>query len=149
MSGESGATLRFYRKSCLQPEPAAANSCLYTYGRIDCISPANLLKNPSKRTLCSSIPHYTLFTNRTRHYRFHRILSSAANVSNSIRLIHRPGQLSQLEDQIKKAETHVKGLSTMIANLERQEADRCRLCQDGGRCAFTAGRYAVGTESRY
>ena len=33
------------------------------------------------------------------------------------------GQLSQLEDQIKKAETRVKGLSTMIANLERQEAE--------------------------
>lgn len=33
------------------------------------------------------------------------------------------GQLSQLEDQIKKAETRVKGLTTMIANLERQEAE--------------------------
>lgn len=33
------------------------------------------------------------------------------------------GQLSQLEDQIKKAETRVKGLSTMIANLERQELE--------------------------
>ena len=33
------------------------------------------------------------------------------------------GQLSQLEDQIKKAETRVKGLSTMIVNLERQEAE--------------------------
>lgn len=35
----------------------------------------------------------------------------------------KPGQLSQLEDQIKKAETRVKGLSTMIANLERQELE--------------------------
>lgn len=33
------------------------------------------------------------------------------------------GQLSQLEEQIKKAETCVKGLTTMIANLERQEAE--------------------------
>lgn len=33
------------------------------------------------------------------------------------------GLLSQLEDQIKKAETRVKGLTTMIANLERQEAE--------------------------
>lgn len=33
------------------------------------------------------------------------------------------GQLSRLEEQIKKAETRVKGLSTMIANLERQEAE--------------------------
>ena len=33
------------------------------------------------------------------------------------------GQLSQLEDQIKKAETRVKGLTTMIANLESQEAE--------------------------
>ena len=33
------------------------------------------------------------------------------------------GQLSQLEDQIKKAETRIKGLTTMIANLERQEAE--------------------------
>lgn len=33
------------------------------------------------------------------------------------------GQLSQLEDQIKKAETRVKGLTTMIANLERQELE--------------------------
>lgn len=33
------------------------------------------------------------------------------------------GQLSQLEDQIKKAETRVKGLTTMISNLERQEAE--------------------------
>ena len=33
------------------------------------------------------------------------------------------GQLSQLEDQIKKTETRVKGLTTMIANLERQEAE--------------------------
>ena len=33
------------------------------------------------------------------------------------------GQLSQLEEQIKKAETRVKGLTTMIANLERQEAE--------------------------
>ena len=33
------------------------------------------------------------------------------------------GQLSQLEDQIKKAETRVKGLTTMIANLERQETE--------------------------
>lgn len=33
------------------------------------------------------------------------------------------GQLSRLEDQIKKAETRVKGLTTMIANLERQEAE--------------------------
>lgn len=33
------------------------------------------------------------------------------------------GQLSQLEDQIKKAETRVKGLTTMITNLERQEAE--------------------------
>lgn len=32
------------------------------------------------------------------------------------------GQLSRLEEQIKKAETRVKGLTTMIANLERQEA---------------------------
>ncbi len=28
------------------------------------------------------------------------------------------------------------------------EADRCRLCQNGCRCPFTAGRYAVGTESQ-
>ena len=33
------------------------------------------------------------------------------------------GLLSQLEDQIKKAETRVKGLTTMITNLERQEAE--------------------------
>lgn len=33
------------------------------------------------------------------------------------------GQLSRLEEQIKKAETRVKGLTTMIANLERQEAE--------------------------
>ncbi len=33
------------------------------------------------------------------------------------------GQLSQLEDQIKKAEARIKGLTTMIANLERQEAE--------------------------
>ena len=33
------------------------------------------------------------------------------------------GQLSQLEDQIKKAEMRIKGLTTMIANLERQEAE--------------------------
>ena len=33
------------------------------------------------------------------------------------------GQLSQLEEQIKKAETRVKGLTTMIANLERQESE--------------------------
>lgn len=33
------------------------------------------------------------------------------------------GLLSQLEDQIKKAEIRVKGLTTMIANLERQEAE--------------------------
>lgn len=32
-------------------------------------------------------------------------------------------QLGRLEDQIKKAETRVKGLTTMIANLERQEAE--------------------------
>ena len=36
---------------------------------------------------------------------------------------NKSGQLSQLEDQIKKAETRVKGLTTMIANLERQEAE--------------------------
>ena len=33
------------------------------------------------------------------------------------------GQLSQLEEQIKKAETRVKGLTTMIANLERLEVE--------------------------
>lgn len=33
------------------------------------------------------------------------------------------GQLSRLEEQVKKAETRVKGLTTMIANLERQEAE--------------------------
>lgn len=33
------------------------------------------------------------------------------------------GQLSRLEEQIRKAETRVKGLTTMIANLERQEAE--------------------------
>jgi len=33
------------------------------------------------------------------------------------------GLLSQLEDQIKKAEARVKGLTTMIVNLERQEAE--------------------------
>ena len=44
------------------------------------------------------------------------------------------GQLGQLEEQIKKAETRVKGLTTMIANLERQEAElndeRARLESD-------------------
>ena len=33
------------------------------------------------------------------------------------------GQLSQLEEQIKKAETRVKGLTTMIAHLERLEVE--------------------------
>lgn len=33
------------------------------------------------------------------------------------------GQLSQLEEQIKKAATRVKGLTTMIANLERLEVE--------------------------
>ena len=33
------------------------------------------------------------------------------------------GELSRLEEQIKKAETRVKGLTTMIENLERQEAE--------------------------
>ena len=33
------------------------------------------------------------------------------------------GQLGQLEEQIKKAETRVKGLTTMIANLERLEVE--------------------------
>lgn len=33
------------------------------------------------------------------------------------------GQLSRIEEQIKKAETRVKGLTTMIANLERQESE--------------------------
>lgn len=33
------------------------------------------------------------------------------------------GELSRLEEQIKKAETRVKGLTTMIANLERLEAE--------------------------
>ena len=33
------------------------------------------------------------------------------------------GQLSQLEEQIKKAETRVKGLTTMITNLERLEVE--------------------------
>lgn len=32
-------------------------------------------------------------------------------------------QLTRLEEQIRKAETRVKGLTTMIANLERQEAE--------------------------
>lgn len=33
------------------------------------------------------------------------------------------GELSRLEEQIKKAETRVKGLTTMIANLERLEVE--------------------------
>ena len=36
---------------------------------------------------------------------------------------NKSGQLSQLEEQIKKAETRVKGLTTMIANLERLEVE--------------------------
>ena len=45
------------------------------------------------------------------------------NAKLEILISDKSGQLSKLEEQIKKAETRVKGLTTMIANLERQEVE--------------------------